>query len=125
MAQKSDSAGVGCLLIVIFVVVCAVAGYQAADDAVYIPHSGNAKVEYPAHVWEVGEYVTYAALNQGNPELLLDCSGPKVKEEPIREMSVTFWGKVETKPKLFKCQRNSDSITCHLDDTQSAANPSK
>jgi hypothetical protein len=105
----------------------AIAGsaWDAADQAGFISHSGNAQVKYPHHGWEIGEYVTCAATTSSNAEPILNCEDEYLEAGTNREMGVTFWGRVEDKPKIFKCQRGSDSITCHLTDAPPIPSPSK
>jgi len=122
--QKIELDGLKALLKIVVWIAVIVGGillagsaYDAVDDAGYIPHSGNAQVKYPRHGWEVGEYVTCAATS-GSSEPILNCEDEFLEGGTVREMSVSFWGKVGAKPTVYKCQRSEESITCRLVGTQ-------
>lgn len=100
------------------------AGYQQADEAGWIRHSTNASVMFPPHGWEQGQYVACFAVISTSNTIVLDCSEATLSTIITREMDVVFWGKVNDRSTRYRCQRDPDSITCHLDETQPTPNPS-
>jgi len=95
-------------------IICCIVAFNWADGSGWISHSGKINVKFPKHAWEVGEYITCAAVNLPKTETDLDCSGDPLDSTTIREMDVTLWGQVGDHPVIFKCQRTSESISCHL-----------
>ena len=95
------------------------AGYLQADQAGWIRHSANTEVKYPHHGWEIGEYVTCAGVDR-----ILNCEDNILEPGIVREMDVVFWGQVGPKPTIYKCQREENSITCHLNDADLTPKPS-
>jgi hypothetical protein len=97
--------------------------YGAIDQAGWIPHSAQLQVNFPRQSWEVGEYVDcYATRVDETSPVILDCEGGE-PSSVYRDMDVTLWGKAAPGKNgiPFKCQRNEDSITCHVDNSQSGS----
>jgi hypothetical protein len=108
---KSESGGTA---FVIGLIICCLVGFERIDLSGWVPHSGKANVKFPKRAWEVGEYLTCAAVTLPKTETDLDCSGDPFDSTTIREMDVTLWGQVGEHPVIFKCQRTAESISCHL-----------
>src|SRR5580704_2673756 len=92
-----------------------VALFDRIDHAGWIPHSGKANVKFPNRAWEVGEYVMCSAIELSNHETHLDCTDDASDSGTVREMDVTLRGQISAaRPIFIKCQRTTESISCHL-----------
>jgi hypothetical protein len=99
--------------------------YGAIDQAGWIPHSAQLQVNFPRQSWDVGEYVEcYATQVDANSPVILGCEGGELSSV-FRDMDVTLWGKVEPSKDgiAFKCQRQDQSITCHVDKSRASSTP--
>jgi hypothetical protein len=102
------------LISVICLIVVGVYGYGAADRFGWIPHSAQASVMFPSEGWESGEYISCFAVLSTENTVDLDCTRDIKTPGTIREMDVRFWGLVGNVSAPFTCQREQDSIICHL-----------
>jgi hypothetical protein len=114
VSADKPKGGSGGTVLVVGLIICCLVGYNWADGSGWIPHSGKTNVKFPMHAWEVGEYLTCAAVTIPKSEPDLDCSGDALDSSTVREMDVTLWGQMGEKPVIFKCQRTTESINCHL-----------
>lgn len=108
----------GKMLVWIVAIAVLVGGYLGVDEGGWIPHSKTIQVDFPAHDWQVGEYVDcYATKLDRDAPVILACNGGAIAAN-YREMDVKFWGVVTpSKDGIpFKCQRETNSITCHKPD---------
>jgi hypothetical protein len=115
MAEKPKS-NIGCGVAIVLVLVMIIGGYDDIDKSGWIPHSRKVQVKFPNHGWEVGEYVSCAAISADGTRTELDCGEGFLSTGTVRELDVKFWGVVGKDPVIFKCQRAQDAITCHLAD---------
>ena len=106
------------LAVIVGAIVIAGQAYDVADHDGWISHSRSTQVKYPHHGWEVGEYVTCAAVDR-----ILNCEDNFLEPGTVREMDVVFWGQVGPKPTIYRCQRGENSITCHLSESPATTNP--
>lgn len=99
------------LVILIFAILVVGGGYDTADEKGWFSHSSHMLVTYPKHGWEVGEYLECVGT-PGIREDEMDCG--VMGAGAVREMSVTYWGRLKTLSRFYKCQREQEEITCRI-----------
>jgi hypothetical protein len=130
MAKKSDSEGVGCLILVAIVVAFFYYGYSGIDSVGWIPHREDSLITAQAN-WFVGEtkecssnpLPAQAAKVMGKVEgdavYQIECD-----KGPEHKVNIEFYGKKvqpENALAFWNCTRKEDTFLCK----QTGALPSK
>ena len=117
----------GCLVVVIFLVVASVAGYDFLDSSGWVSHSRSVNL-YISGDWITGESRSCLGLQSrlpGEPPEItsLDCRIDGSAENPHdrNNIEVKFFGKIsrpdllvsETTEFKWRCRREGDRFTCY------------